>query len=76
MSHRKVHINGAVWTYSIGKSNIQIRQPDGHRVENIPTHEFVGMTIGDYEHDCWKGNCPQIGPQEIKKHILARLKEN
>jgi hypothetical protein len=80
MADRKINIDGAVWTYRVGKAFCSIRDPDGKRY--VPSYQEVrpGTSLKDIENrnisispryiESWIRNllnrAPEQGSQTLK----------
>ena len=76
---RRVHVNGEVYTYRVGKQSLVIRLPSGKSV-CVGCAEVKGdMTPDDFDRGKWKSTSDgMILPSEVSKyieeHIVARNK--
>jgi hypothetical protein len=61
---RKLHVRGQVWTYTIGRQNTRIVNPDGSRVYVVSHQRLV--TCGGH---CLGGEQECVKPSQVMTHI-------
>ena len=74
MAYRKLHIDGSVWQYSVGRSNVHIKGPDGVNF-NYPTQELgsvVNCSCGP-EYNCYSYG-KAVKPSDVKKFIKNKIR--
>lgn len=71
---RRIHIEGRVWEYSIGRGSAVIKSPDGKR-SDVRLAAIKGGTPNDFERGQWKRTSDgMVTPSEVKVWILANLR--
>jgi len=71
---RKIHLPSGVWTYVIGKSYVNIRDPNGKRT-NVDTAVLIGEKYEDIERAQWNRYF-HIAPVDVKSYIEKSLIDN
>lgn len=69
---RTVHIDGAEWTYMVGRDFIHIWAPDGTKYVTDES-KVTGWTWDDLERAYWKKYAKGVGPGLIKQWIQNNL---
>jgi hypothetical protein len=74
MAYRKLHINGNEWQYTVGRSNVHIKGPNGESF-NHPTQELgsvVTCSCGP-EYNCYDYG-KAVKPRDVKRFIENKIK--
>ncbi len=71
MARRKLHINGKIWEYSIGRENIKYKGPNNESGA-FDICILLGITPDQMERARWKGyaHIYQIKPSMIKERLI------
>lgn len=73
MSYRKLEIWGQEWKYKVGKSYVDIRDPNGRGYR--PTHfEVQGPTLANLdETHALDPRFEEIRPAQVREYIMAEI---
>lgn len=63
MSYRKLHMPSGLWTYKVGRVNVVIRDPNGHRFA-VKSASLTGERF-DADDD----QLLPVTPARVRKHI-------
>ena len=66
---RKIHINGRVWTYFVGKSHVKIRNPECSCDWVASMYRDLGIELPD----AWDMKRQPVTPAIVKDFIIKRL---
>lgn len=77
MAYRKIHINKSEWQYTVGRSNVHIKGPNGESF-NAPAEE-ISTPVVHYcscgpEYNCYGYVGDGVTPASVKKFIEAKIK--
>ena len=73
MAYRKLHIGKNLWQYTVGRSNVHIKGPNGVSF-NASKNELstsIGCSCGP-EYDCY--GYYGVKPSGVKKFIESKIK--
>lgn len=71
---RKLHIDGEVWTWDVGKKTIVVSSPDGATRLRWTLAEFFGVPPDEIEWAHWKGSSAyNVTPRLVKRRIEVCL---
>jgi hypothetical protein len=74
MAYRKLHINKTEWHYTVGRSNVHIKGPNGVNF-NCPTRELatpIHCSCGP-EYNCYDTSA--VKPGDIKRFVESKIKK-
>ena len=69
---RKIHIGGEEWSYQIGTSGVNIRNPDLTKTKYVQYTELFGMTVEEVERAKNHKNF-LVKPSDVRDYIEKNL---